>query len=372
MIKVIIMKQIKILVIGISDIYGGVEKSVLGIINNCKDIDFEFLCFGQESSFRNNMLAGMKIYYIPNRKDNIYLSNKIQKQFWKRNGFKYDYVWINTGSASNISSHVYAKKYTNAKVITHSHSSKIECENALLEVVHTMRHFLNRNRMNKLTDIRLACSELAAKHLFGSSRDVTILKNAICIHDYQFDPYERKQIRRLYDIDNDEIVLIMVGRLENVKNPCFALQILNKLSQMGIPAVLIYVGDGSLLTSIKKQAEKAGITQKIIFAGFQTNVNKYMSSADCLLLPSYFEGFPMTLIEAQANSLPCVVSDTVTKEAKLSDLVEYASIHKVDDWINNIMHFHHYKRNNNSVPSLQSFDIKTVCDRFKNILEESQ
>ena len=76
-------------------------------------------------------------------------------------------------------------------------------------------------------------------------------------------------------------------------------------------------GDGELKEKIREELQQLGILQKVIFAGVCPDVERYLSAMDVFLFPSLFEGLPFTLLEAQANGLPCVISDSITEEAVL-------------------------------------------------------
>lgn len=363
----------RILVVGISGIFGGVEKAVLGIVNRCQDVVFDFLCFGDETPNRKEMLKGRCVYYIPARKGNVFKSNKIQKEFWATHGENYDVIWINTGSASNITIHKYAKKYSRGKIITHSHSSRIEHTNPIIRKLHYIKHYLNQNKLNKLTDISVACSDKAAIHLFGKNRKYFLLNNAIDIELYKYNPNIRKQIRSSYGIKENEFTLLMMGRLEEVKNPEFGLRVFNCLVNSGKKAKFMFVGEGSLRDKLEQLCIQLHIDNSVIFTGFQRNVIDYLSSADCLLLPSFFEGFPVVLIEAQANGLPCLVSNNVTKEAKLTELVEYIGIteNEKQEWVNRISGMTCRTESSDSYyKDLQQYDMNFVSEQFKEMMEK--
>ncbi len=70
-----------------------------------------------------------------------------------------------------------------------------------------------------------------------------------------------------------------------------------------------------VMAKIKKN-RKVDTGEKIVRSGYFTgavsNVAQYMSAMDVFLMPSQWEGLPVVLVEAQANGLPCIISDVIT------------------------------------------------------------
>ncbi|HCQ91138.1 MAG TPA: glycosyltransferase family 1 protein, partial [Clostridium sp.] len=83
-------------------------------------------------------------------------------------------------------------------------------------------------------------------------------------------------------------------------------------------AKLLLIGEGYNKDRIIDFAEQKNIASDVIFYGLSNEVSSLMSAMDMFVLPSRFEGLPCVLIEAQAAGLPCIVSDQVSKEAKLT------------------------------------------------------
>ncbi len=362
----------KVLVVGISGIYGGLEKIVLSIVEQCSHVNFEFLCFGQETLGRKEMLNERKVYYVTANRKNPWKSICEQKKFWIENGKKYDVVWINTCSASNISFHKFAKKYSNAKIVTHSHSSRIEHDSALLRLFHYIRHYANRRKLVSLSDVLLTCSSQAGKHLYGHQRESIMINNGVDIEQYKYNPANRMRIRDEYAVEDDEVLILMVGRLVEVKNPMYGLLILDNLLKRNKKAKLLFVGDGDLKESLIDEAGKRNIQEHLLFAGFQKNVEWYLSAGDCFILPSLFEGLPLSVIEAQAANLPCIVSNRVTHEVKVSGLVNYLPIteNDVNEWTNMIENLNYFDRNHYEGNSkILKFDLKFVKKQFLDALE---
>ena len=72
----------------------------------------------------------------------------------------------------------------------------------------------------------------------------------------------------------------------------------------------------------------------IIFTGVRSDVADLMQAMDVFILPSLYEGLPVTMVEAQASGLPCLISDKVPRECILTEgLVEVVSLHtSPEEW----------------------------------------
>lgn len=79
---------------------------------------------------------------------------------------------------------------------------------------------------------------------------------------------------------------------------------------------------------------KYNLREKIKFIGTTSKIREYLSAADVFVFPSRFEGFPLALIEAQANGIPIVCSESITKEAVINDNVKMISLEEdIDIWV---------------------------------------
>ena len=117
------------------------------------------------------------------------------------------------------------------------------------------------------------------------------------------------------------------------KNHKFLLNVFAEIKLQLDKVKLLLIGDGVLKEKIEQQSNELGISRDVIFTGVRSDVPKLMSAMDVFVFPSFFEGMPNTVIEAQAMGLPCVISDTITKEANITGLVEYLSLEEsVKNW----------------------------------------
>ena len=106
----------------------------------------------------------------------------------------------------------------------------------------------------------------------------------------------------------------------------FSIATFNHILNTEPNSTLLFIGDGELKTELEKEVISKGLSEKIKFLGARNDVYKWLSAIDCLLMPSFFEGLPFVLVEAQASGLPCLVSSTVSSDANITGLVEYMDL----------------------------------------------
>ncbi len=177
-------------------------------------------------------------------------------------------------------------------------------------------------------DYLFACSKGSGIWLYGrracDSQRFHLLHNGITAADFRFDPAVRQAKRRelLGETVRRFPVFLHIGRLEPQKNHTFLLRMMQEIAAREPDAQLWLCGCGPLEAALRRQAQESGLAERVRFLGVRTDIPGLMQAADALLFPSLFEGLPLTLVEAQAAGLPILMSDTVTPEAALTDLVK--------------------------------------------------
>jgi glycosyltransferase involved in cell wall biosynthesis len=119
----------------------------------------------------------------------------------------------------------------------------------------------------------------------------------------------RQALRARLGLKSTDFVLVCVGRLTEQKGIDVLLTALGQVVREGLPAKCIIVGDGPLRESLQKQAVDLGVTDHVFFEGFRDNVQQYLNGADAFVLASRIEGLPLSILEAMASGLPCLVTD---------------------------------------------------------------
>ena len=307
----------KILQVGLGNNPGGMEAFVMNYFRELakQGISFDFVSmYGTIAHEEEILKLGGRVFYVPNVKKDYFGYVKAFRELLARE--RYDVVHVNMLSAANIVPLRLAKEAGVGKVIAHSHNASAP------GLVRKLMDGMNRPKLNHYVNQKLACSEKAGRWLFGDKAyeegEVTLVANAIQTDKYGFSEENRQEIRRQLGIPEDGLLVGHVGRFQVQKNHEAIIRIFHEVQKEASDARLCLIGDGELKEQIQEQARKAGILDKIIFTGVCPDVERYLSAMDVFLFPSLFEGLPFTLLEAQANGLPCVISDEITREAVIS------------------------------------------------------
>lgn len=210
-------------------------------------------------------------------------------------------------------------------------SSNAASGSRMTVLLHRMFQFLAIH----VPTVKIAPSTEAAEYTFGkgcvSRGEVVLLHNAIDTNVYRFDQEGRERIREELNL-KDCFVVGHVGRFNQQKNHEFLVDVFYELLKKKPESRLVLVGAGELQNHIRQKVQSLGIESYVVFTGVRKDVPQLMSAFDVFLFPSLYEGMPNTVIEAQATGLPCVISDTITREADITGLVEYIPLGDVGKW----------------------------------------
>ena len=233
-----------------------------------------------------------------------------------------------------------------------------------------------RRPLKHRADYCLACSKEAGEAVYGKkwmdAGKVEVVPNAIDAAQYVYDENVRNEMRKELGLA-DKLVIGHVGSFREAKNHAFLIQIFAEIYKKRKDAVLLLLGDGALRETIEKQVSDAGLTQAVRFLGNQAKVSPYYQAMDYLVFPSLYEGLPGTVIEAQAAGLRILVSDAVTKEAGVTELAEFFSLHRAaSEWAAHVVENCKYERKSRlSDIQKAGFDIGAQAARYEEIYRKN-
>ena len=264
---------------------------------------------------------GGKIYTLPAFNGlNFFEVRKAWKIFFKDHP---EYKILHSHVRSYATLYLPIAKKAGLKTIIHSHNTS-----SGKGVKAVVKWFMQRG-LRKNVDYYFACSDVAGKWLFGEKitkqSNYHVLNNAIDVDKYAYSELSRKKIRDEFNLKN-ELVVGHVGRFHPQKNHSFLVDIFAEIHKKRPDSVLMLVGTGDLMESVKEKVSELKLDDCVIFTGSRADVNELLSAFDVFVFPSLFEGLPVTLVEAQAANLPIVCSESITKEVLVTNLVAMLSL----------------------------------------------
>ena len=255
--------------------------------------------------------CGVNIEVLPNRQTNLlgYVRELAQLLANRR----FDIVHV-CGS-SGLTGVELALARTNGvpRRICHSHNTS--CQHAALD------RFFRPIMYACATDL-VACGIDAGRWLFGN-RAFTVIPNGKDIGLYEYDFNMRRSMRKSLGLEDGQVAIGHVGRFNRQKNHGKLVEIMSELRKRSDRYVLFLVGDGALEDEVRREVEQTGLSTSVTFLGFRSDVPALLNAMDCMVFPSLYEGFPNVVLEWQINGLPCVISNSVTRECAITPLVRF-------------------------------------------------
>jgi glycosyltransferase involved in cell wall biosynthesis len=237
-----------------------------------------------------------------------------------------------------------AKKAGVVNRISHSHTQNPKY-NILIKLYKTYAKF-NINKSN--VTHALACSQSAGDYLYSKTifkNTYRVIKNSIDTEIFKYNKNSRLKLKKELNIQ-DKFVIGHVGRFAYAKNHDFIIEVFKEVYKENRNSILLLVGEGPLKTDIYEKVKKADLSQAVKFLGVRSDISELLSCMDVFLFPSHNEGFPVSLVEAQAAALHIIASDKITSETKLTNYIVYKSLEESSQkWADSILkHVDGYER----------------------------
>lgn len=352
----------RILVYGMTSNYGGIEAYLMNLYRRLDPVllQFDFICDFDRMVCEDEVKAnGSFVEYIPAKgKDPIG-----HLRGWKRvlqahpESETVYYNVLNAGAAFSMGT----VRRAGRRIVVHSHNASDD---------NLKLHLFFKPLLLRYTDLRIACSGEAAVHMFDAPDTAEIVLNAVDTERFRFDEPRRTVLREQMSVEDDQLVLIHVGRMTKQKNPLFLVDITAEVIKRRPGTILWYIGQGEMRGAIEARANEAGIGSSIQFLGMRDDVSDLMKAADCFLLPSRYEGLPVVAVEAQASSLPVLTSVEVTREVELTDCICFLPLGDAEEWAETAIDMiENYIRHDTSAAIRHSgFDVNVESRRVQALL----
>ncbi len=346
----------------------GMETLIMNIYRNIDrtKVQFDFLVHYTNRFDYDDEIEelGGKIYRMSVREDHDLLKYLRElKQFFKSHP-EYRIVHGHMESFGFLYSRA-AKKAGVRTIIAHSHNALVEPN-----VKGIVKHWMNKP-WKYYANVLFACSEKAGKFLFGE-KAFTIIRNAIPCEDFVYNADIRETCRREMGLAG-KTVLGHVGRFDLQKNHSYLLDLFAEYAKVHPEAVLLLIGEGKRMVSVREKCQALHLQDKVRFLGVRKDMAQLYQIMDLLVLPSLFEGLPVVGVEAQAAGLPILVSDTVTRELCVTEMVEMLSLNEsAEVWVRKIDEMLETKKRRDTLADMNAagFNIRQTAEYLQKFYME--
>ena len=311
---------------------GGAEKVTrdIGLYADPAEYENHYIVFGQEvGDYEAQLLRhGCKIFHID--PPCVSYSGFLKKL--KRIMERYSYTAVHAHTMFNAGFVMWIAKMMGVPIrVVHSHSA-LDTQGGVKTRAYEilMRHLI----LTCATDL-VACGEKAGIRLYGRKsyeKCGNLILNGIDTEAFHFDLERRMNTRNRLGLA-DSFVIGHTGHLAEVKNQKYLIELMPKILENRPNAKLLMLGEGVDRPMLEKKIADLGLQDQIIMTGNVMNVADYLCAMDVFAFPSLYEGMPLSIVEVQANGLPCVLSTGVPKDVYLTDLITPLGLDRPDEWV---------------------------------------
>lgn len=343
---------------------GGAETMVMNLYRNIdrETIQFDFVIHtSQKQAYYEEILAlGGRIYHFPafNGK-NLFLLKKLWNDFFKDHP---EYKIIHSHVRSYASIYFRIAQKNGLKLIIHSHSTSNG--KGLISAVKRVLQFPLRFQ----ADFLMACSTQSGRWLYGKKScqksNYRFVPNGIDMDQYAYSESIATEYREILGL-KDKFVLGHVGRFHEAKNHMFLLEVFAGVCERRPDAMLLLVGDGDVREKIESKIKRLGLENKVVMTGSRSDVPQLLQAMDLFVFPSLWEGLPVTVVEAQAAGLPCLISNRITNDVDISALVKRLPIENTAAWVDEILSVDTDRKDVRDKIKSAGFDVRDVAEALK-------
>lgn len=354
------LKKMKVLVAGLTNNRGGTE----AVINRyalalSEYATFDYLC-QEDVDYACTSMPDSNIYVMPVRRNNPLKYYRASGTFFAKKAQEYDIFWMNTNNLANLAPLNFAYRYGIKKRIVHVHSSRF-----LAKGIGLFQSELHRKAiLRKATDL-YACSKEAGTFYFGSGL-FHVVPNAFDLESFRFSEEKRAAIRKELGVEGRHVIGT-VGRLADQKNQKMLIGLMPEILERNPRAVLVLIGEGIMRDELAHKVKELDLEGKVLLPGSRDDVVSALSAFDVFALPSLSEGLGIAAIEAQANGLPCVISDGVPESVVLTKTTQRIALEDRDGWIGALVCDEPRQPFESARKNLREFDISLQIERFRTL-----
>lgn len=314
--------------------HGGAE---LSLFNYYKHIDknklqFDFVHYGANADYHEKIKQmGGRIFEIPaHSKVGLIKYTKNLKQVIKQNG-PYHSVHIHTNYMSGYLAMAAFFCRVKTRVI-HIHGASTG--GIWVTRIFWLLKILVRVFGNKYLAVSKSCGKL----YFGK-KNFDIVHTSVDFEDFEnVKQTDIDELKQTLNCGKKTLIIGQVGRLHSIKNHVLSIKIAKRLKEKNIDFLMIFVGEGEMRQTIETEIKNSKLDKSVLMMGYRNDVPLFMKTFEVLIQPSFSEGLPGVVMQAQAAGVRCLLSDAITREVDVSTgLIKYIDINDVDAWVNSII-----------------------------------
>lgn len=354
---------------------GGAETVAMNILRYIDKNVYEvhYLVYGDSISYYEEEVSalGGKVIHVPYT-SNLFRYKKLLKKLSREYGpysIVHAHMMFHNGIVLSA-----AKLVGVPWRVSHAHSTNdgYNSTNFFYGIIRKIYINITRIMILRNATSYIACGVAAGEFLYGKdffAKKGILIKNGIDAKKYSFNPIVRKELRECHQL-SDKYVLGCIGHFDAVKNHKFLINVFTEVCKISENCMLILLGDGGLRTDIEMMVQERHLEDKVVFTGNVTNIHEWIQAIDCLLMPSLYEGVPLTLIEAQASGLRCIVSSNVSQEAAITNCVEFIPLENPLLWVKRICSIKNERRSQIEEVDLSGYGVERQMEKIYEIYRE--
>lgn len=311
---------------------GGISSVVMNWYRNIdrSKFHFDFIVFNDGPLREEIEHLGGKIYLVPTlRQSPFHYYLKLQEIFKGKR--PYQVIHVHNSFKNGVMLWLAKQAGINIRVC-HSHTSGVE-NKWLLPIFYILRKLVL-----SASNVWLACGQNAGDFLY-QKREFILINNAITVERFIFNhekSEQAKKVRDKYQLPKNKKIIVHVGRFSEVKNHQFILQ-LALSDTLDEQCHFVCIGDGPLKESFQQNISNLSLASRFSILPANNYIPELLACADIFIMPSLFEGVSVAMLEAQAASLPCIVSNTIATEADMQlDLVTFLPLERPELWVDKL------------------------------------
>lgn len=366
-------KPIRVLQVVSSMDIGGIQNYVMNLYRaiDKNSVQFDFIKHTSiEGKFENEIKnSGGTFYSCP--KYNGYNHGEYIR-WWKHFFINHPEYHVIHGHVRSTAA-IYLKIAKNHGLVTIAHSHSTSNGSGISAFVKDTMQLPIRHT----ADYLFACSDKAGAWLYGKDAltkpNYRMIPNGIDLKRFSFNVEKRCQMRKELGISESTFVVGHIGRISMPQNHKFLVELFAKYHKENPNSKLLLVGDGELFEEVKQQCVQLGICDAVIMTGSKINTEDYYQMMDVFVFPSLWEGLPVSVVEAQTSGLNCLISDVITHDVDLTDLIQYIPLDNKRLWIEQLENTQKKCRlavSTENMKKLQLFDSKDVAARLQEFYME--